>query len=165
VAVAARDALARGQVERVAVIDTDLHQGNGTARIFRDDPTVFTFSIHQENLYPLKEQSDLDIGLADGTGDDEYLEKLKSGLDAVFNRFPPQFVLYVGGVDPYQKDLLGSLQLSKQGVKNRDTMVFRACRDQGCPVVAVLAGGYAADLRDTVEMHVNSYLALRNVFA
>ena len=165
VAVAARDVQAQGRAERVAVIDTDLHQGNGTARIFQDDPNVFTFSIHQENLYPPKEQSDLDIGLEDGAGDDEYLEKLKSGLDAVFSRFQPQFVLCVGGVDPYHGDLLGALRLSKEGIRTRDTMVFRACRDQGCPVAAVLAGGYAADLRDTVEMHINTYLAMGDVLA
>ena len=164
VAVAAREVQTQGWAERVAIIDTDLHQGNGTARIFHDDPSVFTVSIHQENLYPPKEQSDLDIGLADGAGDGEYLARLKSGLDTVFGRFQPQFVLYVGGVDPYQKDLLGSLQLSKEGIKNRDAMVFRACRDQGCPVAAVLAGGYASDLRDTVEMHINTYLAMCDVF-
>jgi acetoin utilization deacetylase AcuC-like enzyme len=164
VAVAARDVQAQGRVERVAVIDTDLHQGNGTASIFHGDPSVFTFSIHQENLYPPKEESDLDIGLAEGTGDDEYLKRLSSGLDTVFDRFQPQFVLYVGGVDPYQKDLLGSLGLSKEGIRNRDTVVLRACHDRGWAVAAVLAGGYAADLRDTIEMHINTYLAMRDVF-
>lgn len=165
VAVAAREVQAQGLAERVAVIDTDLHQGNGTASIFHDDPSVLTFSIHQENLYPLKQQSDLDIGLEDRTGDDEYLDKLNGGLGIVFNRFRPEFVIYVGGVDPYQGDLLGSLRLSKDGIKSRDTMVFRACRDQGCPVAAVLAGGYAEDLRDTVEMHINTYLAMGEVLA
>ena len=126
---------------------------------------MFTFSIHQANLYSAKEQSDLDIGLADGAGDDEYLEKLENGLDTVFNGFRPQFVLYFGGVDPYQKDLPGSLRLSTEGIRNRDTIVFQTCRDQGCPVTAVLAGGYAADLRDTLDMHINTYFAMRKVFA
>ncbi len=161
VAIAVREIQAQRLVERVAVIDTDLHQGNGTARIFRGDPQVFTFSIHQEDLYPLKEQSSLDIGLEDGTEDDEYLTKLRQGLDVVFGQFKPQFVMYVGGVDPYKDDRLGSLQLTKAGIKQRDTMVFRRCRDHGVPVVAVLAGGYAADVGDTVEMHANTYLALR----
>jgi acetoin utilization deacetylase AcuC-like enzyme len=164
VAVAVREIQARRLIERVAVIDTDLHQGNGTARIFRGDPQVFTFSIHQEDLYPVKEQSSLDIGLQDGTEDEEYLAKLRQGLDVVFRQFKPQFVMYVGGVDPYKEDRLGSLRLTKKGIKQRDTMVFRTCRDHGVPVAAVLAGGYAADVADTVEMHANTYLALREAF-
>jgi acetoin utilization deacetylase AcuC-like enzyme len=164
VAVAVREVQARGKAERVAVIDTDLHQGNGTARIFQADSRVFTFSIHQENLYPLKEQSDIDIGLPDGTGDDEYLRKLQSALDRIFEQFAPEFAIYVGGVDPYREDLLGALQLTKEGIKQRDTTVFRYCHDHGTAVAAVLAGGYAANLHDTVEMHVNTYLAMREVF-
>ncbi|MFH1110754.1 MAG: histone deacetylase [Planctomycetota bacterium] len=165
IAVAVREIQAQRLVERVAVIDTDLHQGNGTARIFRDDPQVFTFSIHQEDLYPVKEQSSLDIGLEDGTEDHEYFTKLRQGLDVVFGQFNPQFVMYVGGVDPYKEDRLGSLQLTKVGIKQRDTMVFRRCRDHGVPVAAVLAGGYAADVGDTVEMHANTYLALRDALS
>ena len=161
IAVAVREIQAQRLVERVAVIDTDLHQGNGTARIFQGDPQVFTFSIHQEDLYPVKEQSSLDIGLEDGTEDQEYLAKLRQGLDVVFGQFKPQFVMYVGGVDPYKEDQLGSLRLSKEGIKQRDMMVFRTCRDHGVPVAAVLAGGYASDVEDTVEMHANTYLALR----
>lgn len=161
IAVAVREIQARRFGERVAVIDTDLHQGNGTARIFQNDPQVFTFSIHQEDLYPVKEQSSLDIGLDDGTKDEDYLAKLQQGLDVVFRQFKPQFVMYVGGVDPYKDDRLGSLRLTKEGIKRRDTMVFQRCRDHGVPVVAVLAGGYAAEVLDTVEMHANTYMALR----
>ena len=164
VAVAVREVQAQKQIERVAVIDTDLHQGNGTARIFQGDPGVFTFSIHQENLYPRKEQSDLDIGLEEGTGDDEYLQRLQRALDDIFSRFSPQFVIYVAGVDPYEGDLLGALRLTKEGIKRRDGMVFRYCHERSTPVAALLAGGYAADLRDTVEMHVNTYLAMEDVF-
>ncbi len=164
VAVAAREVQATYRVERVAVIDTDLHQGNGTAHIFHDDPSVFTFSIHQENLYPVKEQSDLDIGLDAGTADEEYLDKLRTSLKVIFRRFKPGFVIYVGGVDPFEQDQLGSLRLSKEGIKTRDATVFGYCHGHGVPVAAVLAGGYAVDLRDTVEMHVNTYLALREVF-
>jgi len=165
VAVAAREVQSQRRVERVAVIDTDLHQGNGTASIFRNDPSVFTFSIHQEDLYPPKEQSDLDVGLANETGDDEYLRELRAALDVIFDRFQPQFVLYVGGVDPYERDMLGELRLTKRGMMKRDATVFTSCRDRGAPVAALLAGGYATNVRDTVEMHVNSYLALRDVFA
>jgi len=164
VAVAVRDAQAQGRVERVAVIDTDLHQGNGTARIFQGDPSVFTLSIHQQDLYPVKERSDLDIGLPDGIEDDDYLARLRSGLETVFHTFEPQFVLYVGGVDPYEGDMLGSLRLSKAGMKARDTLVFQFCRTGGASVASVLAGGYAADIRDTVAMHVNTYLAMQDIF-
>ena len=165
VAVAARHVQAQHGLARVAIIDTDLHQGNGTASIFREDPSVYTFSIHQEHLYPEKQKSDLDIGLANEIGDHFYLEKLQSGLDAVFGQFQPQFAVYVGGVDPYVGDLLGSLRLSKQGLTDRDRLVFETCRDHKCPVIATLAGGYAADFHDTVLMHVNTYIAMRDVFA
>ena len=164
VAVAAREVQATRQVERVAVIDTDLHQGNGTARIFQDDPSVFTFSIHQEHLYPVKEQSDLDIGLDFGIADEEYLEKLRTALELIFRRFKPQFVVYVGGVDPFERDQLGSLRLTKSGMKARDATVFSYCHAHEVPVAAVLAGGYAVDIRDTVDMHVNTYLSLGEVF-
>ena len=128
VAVAVRDVQALGRAERVAVIDTDLHQRNGTAGIFGDDLSVFTFSIHQENQYPPKEQSDLDIGLEDGIGDDEYLRKLEIGLEILFNRFQSQLVIYVGGVDPQEEDLLGELRLSKNGIKIRGATVHRWAR-------------------------------------
>jgi acetoin utilization deacetylase AcuC-like enzyme len=153
-----------GKIERVAVIDTDLHQGNGTAHIFRNDPEVFTFSIHQEHNYPIKEKSDLDIGLDDGTGDGVYLAQLEKSLETIFSEFNPQSTIYVGGVDPYEQDQLGSLKITKAGMKKRDLMVFRYCRENKVPVATVLAGGYARDIRDTVEMHMNTYLALRSTF-
>ena len=126
---------------------------------------VATFSIHQENNYPYKQKSDLDVGLEDGVGDKKYLEKLEDSLGKIFSDFHPQFVLYVGGVDPYENDQLGGLRITKQGMKARDTLVFEYCRKHAVPVAAVLAGGYAWNVMDTVEMHMNTYLSLQKVFA
>ena len=168
VAIAIRDVMAEGRegkrIERAAVIDVDLHQGNGTARIFQDDPQVFTFSIHQENNYPIKQKSDLDIGLRDFTSDERYLGELERALQTVFGEFRPQFAIYVGGIDPYESDQLGGLKVTKDGMKQRDTMVFEHCREHQTPVAVVLAGGYAWDVRDTVEMHSNTYFALGDIF-
>lgn len=164
IAVAVRDIQERASAERVAVIDCDLHQGNGTARIFVGKPAVYTFSIHQERLYPVKEISDLDIGLDEGTGNEEYLEKLEGALEHIRGVFAPEFVIYVAGVDPSEHDLLGALKLTKAGLRRRDEMVLGWCRERGTPVVVVLAGGYAQQVADTVEMHVNTYLAMAEVF-
>ena len=168
VAIAIRDVMAEGRegkrIERAAVIDVDLHQGNGTARIFQDDPQVFTFSIHQENNYPIKQKSDLDIGLRDFTSDERYLGELERALQTVFGEFRPQFAIYVGGIDPYESDQLGGLKVTKDGMKQRDTMVFEHCREHQTPVAVVLAGGYAWDVRDTVEMHMNTYFSLGDIF-
>jgi acetoin utilization deacetylase AcuC-like enzyme len=163
VAVAARLALGDGgggdavePASRITVVDLDVHQGNGTARIFRGDPRVFTFSMHQENNYPLKEESDLDIGLDDRTGDDEYLRELDRGLaQAVLDR-RPDLVYYVAGADPYREDLLGGLALTLDGMGERDRRVFAACREAGAPAVVVLAGGYAARPEDTVSIHART---------
>ncbi len=156
VAVAIRVLQRRGPVERVLIVDCDLHQGNGTARIFQGDPGVFTFSIHQENLYPLKEKSDLDIGLPDWTGDDEYLLQLETHLPRLVEDQRPQLVVYLAGADPYVGDQLGSLSLSMEGLRRRDRLVLGECRRAGVPVAAVFAGGYALDINDTVLIHVNT---------
>lgn len=150
-----------GTLHRFAVIDTDLHQGNGTAHIFRDDPGVFTFSIHQENNYPVKETSDLDIGLPDDAGDAEYLPALEKALNVIFSEMNPQFAIYVAGTDPFETDQLGGLRLTRAGMMARERMVFRFCRDGNTPVMVVLGGGYAKDLADTVDLHVNTYLAMK----
>jgi len=166
VAMAVRHVLAEPrrypQVARVAVVDVDLHQGNGTARILDCEPDVYTFSIHQENNYPEKEQSDLDIGLPDGLSDARYLDQLRSGLKRVFEGFGPDLVVYVAGVDPYEDDQLGGLRLSLEGIRQRDALVFEHCRQRGAAVAVVLAGGYAFSVERTVEMHVNAYLAMRD---
>lgn len=143
-------------VDKIAVVDCDLHQGNGTARFFENEKRVFTFSIHQEQLYPKKEMSNLDIGLDAGTGDDEYLQKLETGLDTVYNDFQPDLVIYVAGADPYILDTLGSLRITHAGLKKRDELVIKRARTGAIPIIAVLAGGYAEDTDDTVEIHCNT---------
>lgn len=157
VAVAARALLDRGRVERVAVVDLDVHHGNGTAAIFADDPAVFTFSMHQERNYPAwKPPGDLDIGLEDGTGDQEYLAILEETLPTLLDRHRPEVVFYLAGADPYHRDQLGGLGLTLEGLRLRDRIVFRRCREAGVPVAVTLAGGYALPSSDTVEIHVNT---------
>lgn len=145
-----------GLITKAAVIDCDLHQGNGTARIFQDDPSVFTFSIHQERLYPMKEQSDWDIGLDDETGDDVYIERMQEVVPAVLERQQPELMVYVAGADPFKYDQLGSLRLSKRGLALRDRIVLEGFRKRGVPVAVVTAGGYALDTKDTAEVHYNT---------
>jgi acetoin utilization deacetylase AcuC-like enzyme len=153
-AVAARAMQAEGRARRVLVIDCDVHQGNGTAAIFRDDPTVFTFSIHGANNFPFaKEASDLDVELADGTADREYLEALSAGLDQAFRRADADLAIYLAGADPYHDDRLGRLALTKQGLLNRDRLVLEACAAARLPVAVSMAGGYARDVEDTVDIH------------
>ncbi|MFQ5692482.1 MAG: histone deacetylase [Nitrospinota bacterium] len=145
-----------GKVRRAAVIDCDLHQGNGTAAIFRDDPDVFTFSIHQENLYPLKQRSDLDIGLDDFDGDDVYMAHMTRVVPEILEDHRPDFVVFEAGADPFRGDQLGTLRLSKECLLERDRLVLRECAKRGVPVAGVLGGGYAADPEDTVEIHANT---------
>jgi acetoin utilization deacetylase AcuC-like enzyme len=160
IAVAARVLQSRGGPMRIAVIDCDVHQGNGTARIFRDDPSVFTFSIHGDKNFPFrKEISDLDIGLPDGTGDAEYLDALEAGLDEVFSRHPPEFVIYLAGADAFHGDRLGRLALTIDGLRERDRRVFARCT--GLPVVACMGGGYCPDIATIVTIHANTVRELR----
>ena len=142
-----------GAVERVCVIDCDLHQGNGTAFIFAQDPDVFTFSIHQENNYPLKERSDLDIGLPDGADDRLYLEELEV-VGGILDRHAPDMAVYLAGADPYLGDQLGGLSVTKAGLRKRDELVFNECSSRQIPVCVVFAGGYAVDVKDVVDIHV-----------
>ena len=136
-------------------MDCDLHQGNGTAHLFRDDPTVFTFSIHQEHLYPIKQRSDLDIGLDNGTGDEEFNRRLAEGLESVWAQ-GPEIVLYQAGADPFQEDQLGALRLTFEGLETRDRLVLEGCQRQGIPMVVTLGGGYARRLADTVRIHART---------
>ncbi|MCK4522660.1 histone deacetylase [Candidatus Aerophobetes bacterium] len=140
-------------IEKALIVDCDLHQGNGTAFIFQEDRSVFTFSIHQENLYPVKEKSDLDIGLPDFTGDEEYLAKLRSTLLQIWRSFEPDIVYYLAGADPYEDDQLGQLKLTKAGLKKRDNWVISKCLEKKVPLVILLAGGYAFRVEDTVDIH------------
>ena len=156
VAVALRCVQRDGAVRTALVVDCDLHQGNGTAAIFARDPAVTTFSIHQENNYPLKERSDLDVGLPDRADDALYLGELGLALEALFARGRYDLVLYLAGADPYQDDQLGGLSLTMDGLRRRDRLVLEGCRDRGIPVAVVLAGGYAHRLEDTVSIHVQT---------
>lgn len=154
VAVAVAALLASGEVDRAAVVDLDVHHGNGTAAIFAGDERVFTLSLHQERNYPAeKPPSDLDIGLPDAMGDDEYLSVLREHLPAAVERHDPELVVYLAGADPYRMDQLGGLALTLEGLRERDRTVLGACRARGVPVAVVLAGGYAEDTRDTVAIH------------
>jgi acetoin utilization deacetylase AcuC-like enzyme len=164
VAVAIRKLQADGAVKKAIVVDTDVHQGNGTAAIFRSDPTVFTLSIHQENNYPAhKPPSSLDLNMADRVDDDEYLSALIPAVQKALDEFQPDILFYVGGADPYCEDQLGGLSLTKEGLKTRDRQVFDEARRRGIPVATTLAGGYARRLEDTIRIHVNTILAARDV--
>jgi acetoin utilization deacetylase AcuC-like enzyme len=138
---------------RAAVIDLDVHHGNGTAFIFENEPDVFTFSMHQQYNYPAhKPRSSLDVGVPDGIGDDAYLAQLAPALDKLFAQ-GPAIVFYLAGADPYLDDQLGGLALSKAGLRERDRRVLRACASRNIPVVVLLAGGYARNIDDTVDIH------------
>jgi acetoin utilization deacetylase AcuC-like enzyme len=150
------------RIARAAVIDCDVHHGNGTAVVFARDPSVFTFSIHQQHNYPLfKPPSDLDVGLTDGAGDREYLARLEEALPVVL-RSSPELVVYVAGADPYRGDRLGGLGLSIEGLRTRDHAVITAVRSAGAPLAVVLAGGYAVNVEDTVEVHVGTVREMLN---
>ena len=153
VAVGIRGLKAEGLIRKAAVVDCDLHQGNGTAVIFETEPSVFTLSIHQENNYPIKRRSDLDLGLRDGATDDEYVGLLDEKLPELFDSFRPELVVHVAGADPYAQDLLGGLSLTLDGLRRRDECVIGHCARRKIPLVAVLAGGYAANLDDTIRIH------------
>ena len=154
VACASRDLQQTVGIAQVLVIDCDVHQGNGTAAIFADDPSVFTFSIHGAKNFPLKKTiSDIDIPLDDNTEDDEYLQKLDAGLEQVFARCEPEFVFYVAGADPYHEDRFGRMKLSKDGLRKRDQLVLSACASRNLPVTVVMAGGYAPNVEDIVDIH------------
>jgi len=153
-AIAACVLKAEAKVQRVIIIDCDVHQGNGTASIFRDDTSVFTFSIHGANNYPFaKERSDIDVEFAHGTCDAAYLEALERGLDEALPRASADLAIYLAGADPYRDDRLGRLALTKRGLLTRDRLVFSACELAGLPVAVVMAGGYARDIDDTVDIH------------
>lgn len=154
VAVAALALLAEGRIARAAVIDLDVHQGNGTAKIFEEDPNVFTFSVHQEWNYPIKERSCRDVGLEDGVGDEKYLGVLDREVPPILDAHRPDLVFYLAGADPYREDQLGGLALTRDGLRERDRRVIAWARERGIPVTVALAGGYAARLDDTVAIHV-----------
>jgi acetoin utilization deacetylase AcuC-like enzyme len=187
VAIALARLLHDGEIEKAMVIDLDVHDGNGTAAIFSpagehrrgslrygvpsgsmmpSADGVFTLSMHQQNNYPVyKPPSSLDVPLADGTDDAEYLAALEEALEAAFAHFRPQLIAYVAGADPYVEDKLGGLTLTIDGLKQRDRTVFRAAQSAGAPVFSVYAGGYAMRVEDTVTIHANTVLAAAEVFS
>ncbi len=145
-----------GRIRRAAVVDCDVHQGNGTARIFRDDDSVFTFSIHQERNYPVpKEHGDLDIGLGDGATDAQYLDALGTALERIWAH-APEIVIYQAGADAYREDQLGGLGLTLGGLEERDRLVLGGCARRRIPVAVTLGGGYARRLEDTVTIHLGT---------
>ena len=157
VAVAIRTLGREGRITRALVIDLDVHQGNGTARIFEHDADVFTFSMHGARNYPFhKERSRLDVELADGTGDEAYLALLAHHLDGVFDRAGADLVVYIAGADPYHGDRLGRLELTFDGLQARDARVFDGCQARRIPVAMVLGGGYARDPGDVATIHGNT---------
>ena len=156
-AIAARAMQAEGRATRVLVVDCDVHQGNGTASIFADDPTVFTFSIHGAKNFPFrKEKSDLDVELPDGVEDEAYLSHLAPALAETISRCRPDLAIYVSGADPYAGDRLGRLSLSREGLAERDRVVFATLCGAGVPVAVTMAGGYARDIDDTVAIHLQT---------
>ncbi len=164
VAVAIRVVQRDGLAKRFLIVDLDVHQGDGTAFIFRDDPDVFTFSMHGAKNYPLfKQPSSLDIELADNTRDEEYLETLDHALSRV-SLHDPDVIFYLAGADPYEKDKLGRLALSIDGLRRRDEMLLSFARDRGVPIVTTMSGGYATDINDTVEIHANTIRAVKSVY-
>jgi len=152
-------------MQRMAIIDCDVHQGNGSAAIFAGEDDVFTFSIHGARNYPLvKVPGSLDIPLEDGTGDEEYLRELQEAVPWILEAFRPGLVFYLAGVDPHERDRLGRLRLTHAGLRARDEYVLRTCRDAGIPIAVTLGGGYGYDLQDTVLAHGNTVRAARAVF-
>jgi acetoin utilization deacetylase AcuC-like enzyme len=165
-AVAIRRLQKDGAIRRAMVVDCDVHHGNGTATIFAGDPSVFTLSIHQFNNYPSeKPPSSLDIHLADGIGDAEYLHRLGNGYRAALSMFKPELVVYVAGADPYLEDQLGGLSLTFDGLMERDRLVIWTALSQHVPVAIVLAGGYALNVRDTIIIHANTAAVARDMLA
>ena len=164
VAVAIRLLRKEGLIQRAAIVDCDVHQGNGTATIFGGDPDTFTFSIHGANNYPLfKARSSLDVELPDGTTDHDYLERLDSHLPDVFAT-DPDIVFYLAGADPYAGDKLGRLALTMDGLRRRDECVLRECYEREVPVITVLSGGYGIDINDTIEIHCNTIRMVKEIF-
>jgi len=165
-AVAAREMQARGMVERVVILDLDVHQGNGTAEIFADDPSVFTVSVHGARNFPLrKHPGDLDIGLEDGADDSTYLAAVDAALDGALGKRRADLLLYIAGADPYGGDRLGRLSVSRAGLLERDRRVLTAARSAGLPVGIVCGGGYCADIGAIVEIHAGTMLLAADLLA
>ncbi len=164
-AVGARYLLQKGMVAKILIIDLDVHQGNGTAEIFRNDPDIFTFSMHGKSNYPFqKEASDLDIPLETGIEDEEYLSILKEVLPKLIYEQQPDFIYYLSGVDIIASDKLGKLSLTLDGCKERDRFVLQTCKDREIPVMCSMGGGYSPDIKTIVEAHANTFRLAQEIF-
>ena len=165
IAIAANELLYTGEIAKAVVVDLDVHQGNGTAHIFRHEPRVFTLSFHGAKNYPnRKPPSDLDVGFPDGTGDDAYLSKLAEVLPPLLDREQPDVVFYLSGVDVLATDKLGRLSMSLQGCRARDRFVFQTCRARNLPVAVCMGGGYSERLATIIEAHANTYRTAEEVY-
>lgn len=165
IAIAASYLLHEKLVKQILVVDLDVHQGNGTAQIFKNDPRVFAFSMHGANNYPLKkESSDLDIGLADRTDDRLYLKTLEVNLNNLLEKVQPDFIFFQSGVDILDTDRFGRLSVTRAGCKQRDRIVLEAARKSKVPLVASMGGGYSEDFRDIIEAHANTYRLAQEIF-
>lgn len=164
-AIGARYMQNNGLAKKILIVDLDVHQGNGTAEIFQNDPSIFTFSMHGAGNYPFqKEKSDLDIGLADGTGDEAYLKILKETLPKLIEVEQPEFIYYLCGVDILAGDKLGRLGCTLDGCKERDRFVLQICKDNKIPVMCSMGGGYSPDLKIIVEAHANTYRLAQEIY-
>jgi len=164
-AIGARYLQQKGLAKKILIIDLDVHQGNGTAEIFKKDASVFTFSMHGKSNYPfIKETSDLDIALKNETKDNEYLSILKNTLPKLINQEKPDFIYYLCGVDVLETDKLGKLSLSVKGCKERDQFVLQTCRDFNIPVMCSMGGGYSPDIKVIVDAHANTFRLAQEIY-
>lgn len=164
-AITSNELLFHKKVKQILIVDLDVHQGNGTAKIFENEPRVFTFSMHGANNYPLKkEKSDLDIGVKDGIEDREYIQLLKETLPNLIDQVKPDILLYLSGVDVLLSDKLGRLGLTKEGCKLRDEFVLKTAQQKGIPVAVSMGGGYSSKIADIVEAHANTFRLARSLF-
>ncbi len=164
-AIGARYLQNKGKAKKILIVDLDVHQGNGTAEIFQNDASVFTFSMHGKSNYPFKkEESDLDIALENNTDDETYLNILKETLPRLINEQQPDFIYYLCGVDVIATDKLGKLGLSVEGCKERDRFVLQTCKDLNIPVMCSMGGGYSPDIRTIVEAHANTFRLAQEIF-
>jgi acetoin utilization deacetylase AcuC-like enzyme len=164
-AIAARYLQQKKLADKILIVDLDVHQGNGTAEIFQDDPSVFTFSMHGKGNYPFKkEKSDLDIEVPDGSGDDQYLKLLKETLPDLIEKQKPDFIFYLSGVDILETDKLGRLSCTVNGCKERDRFVLQTCHDLNIPVQCSMGGGYSKEIKVIIEAHANTYRLAREIY-
>jgi acetoin utilization deacetylase AcuC-like enzyme len=165
VAIALEKMICLERIKKAVIVDCDVHQGNGTAAIFQDRDYAFTFSIHQMDIYPAKKSySSLDVGLWSGDGDEQYLEQINRYFPALYEKEDPGLIFYLAGADPYERDQLGGLDITREGLLERDRIIIEGARKLDIPMVILLAGGYAYDVADTVKIHMNTIDVARRAY-